>query len=130
MEFKFEEFMNSYPELRKLSAEKQAEIKAKWLKFAPGAEQQAIGWKRRAGAEAFLKLLKPEYKKELEKEISSLHLIKNEARFRVQILRLLGQVLYGGVFYEMTSEYTKRRVKGPRKAAGGRTIGGDTNRKI
>jgi hypothetical protein len=60
MEFKFEKFLHVDP---KLSAEEQAEVKAKLLKVMTGAKQQLIGEGRRELAEQFFNVLEPERRK-------------------------------------------------------------------
>src|SRR6266853_234535 len=96
MEFKFEEFIHVSSSL---SPEQQEEMKALMRKTMMGAKQNTIGEKRREMAENFFNMLEPERKKKLEEEISALHITKDEGRFRVQLLLLLGEAFVGGVVF-------------------------------
>jgi len=96
MEFKFEEFLHVSSEL---SPEEQEEVKKLLQATMKGAKQNIIGEKRREIAEGFVKLLDPERKKRLEEEIAVLHTVKDDARFRTQILTLLFEAFLGGFMF-------------------------------
>lgn len=94
MRFEFEEFLHVSGNL---SPEEQAEITKLLQASMKGAKQNIIGEKRREIAEGFIKLLEPERMKRLEEEISALHIIKDESRFRTQLLTMLCESFIGGV---------------------------------
>ena len=94
MDFKLEQFMWVDP---KLSLELQAEVTENLLRVSQGAAQNFVGEKRREMADGFLEVLEPDRRKKLEEQISTLHSIKDEARFKTQLLLLLVEAFYGGV---------------------------------
>lgn len=81
----------------KLPADQQSQVKEKLVQASQGASQNLIGDKRREIANSFLEILDPERRKRLEEQISTLHGIKDDARFRVQLILLLIDAFHGGV---------------------------------
>ena len=69
------------------------------LKCSAGSEQNFLGETRRELAEEFLNFIEAGRRKKLEEEISSLHIIKDEGRFRIQLLLMLFEAFFSGATY-------------------------------
>jgi hypothetical protein len=87
------------------------EIDSEFDRMSFGAKQKYVGEVKQVAAEEFWVKLSPETKGRLEEEISSLHTIKDEKRFRVRFLLLLYEAFINGKIFEQRKRSAKRLSK-------------------
>lgn len=82
---------------------------AEFSRLSSGAQQKYVGELKHVAAEEFWAKLSPETKRRLEEEISALHIIKDEKRFRVRLLLLLYEAFINGIIFEKRKRSRAKR---------------------
>jgi hypothetical protein len=93
-----------------LSPEKQAEIKKRMEQMMTGHLQNEKGKMRQGIVDAFLELFPPEQVASLEQEIKQLHILRNPAKFRAELIILLVRMHIGGMVSDDSSKEEWRKL--------------------
>jgi hypothetical protein len=117
MKTKSEKFVWIDPEL---PPEKQADIRKRLEQMADGHLQNEKGKMRQGIVDAFLELFTPEQVANLEEEIRQLHILKNPAKFRAELIILLVRMHVGGMLSDDSHKEEWKKLLHLEETAGGK----------